>query len=72
MALKDFEAGYKWVENQLQTRLRGYAQLWLETPGGLLYNEKYKVHRWVMRAHFFLPDSFSPSQSRTTNVRYQN
>lgn len=45
LALKEFENGYVWVEEQLVTRIKAYATTWLESATGTRYQELYKVHR---------------------------
>ncbi len=40
-ACRTFEDEYDWVTDKLIERIRGYAKLWIASPGGTDYREKY-------------------------------
>lgn len=45
VAFEVFEAEHEWVEARLMDRFRGYANLWLQSPGGLDYKQRHQFHR---------------------------
>lgn len=45
IGLKEFEAAHHVVEEQLLSRMKGYATSWLESEGGSHYHEQYMQHR---------------------------
>ncbi|MCJ1266411.1 hypothetical protein MMC22_006296 [Lobaria immixta] len=44
-AFREFEKQHDWVEDRLVERIRGYAKLWLQSPGGSYYRDQYLVSR---------------------------
>lgn len=40
-ACRVFEGEYDWVTDRLIEKICGYAKLWIESPGGSDYREKY-------------------------------
>lgn len=44
-ASREFEKQHDWVEDRLVERIRGYAKLWLQSPGGSYYRDEYLISR---------------------------
>lgn len=45
VAFEVFETEHEWVEARLMDRFRGYANLWLQSPGGSDYKQRDQLHR---------------------------
>ena len=45
VAFEVFEVEHEWVEARLMERFRGYANLWLQSPGGSDYKQRDQLHR---------------------------
>lgn len=45
VAFEVFEVEHEWVEARLMDRFRGYANSWLQSPGGSDYKQRDQLHR---------------------------
>lgn len=71
-AFREFEKQHDWVEDRLVERIRGYAKLWLQSPGGSYYRDQYLVSRYVTLTCFIAAAIANDSYKKTKESRFSS